>query len=221
MAAALGPPVFFPNPLLGWLFLAILLGFALVGAYWDLRTRAIPKWVPLALLALGVVLQVMRGAWLGYDEVQVWALGANGVALGVVDAILFGLTGFAVAFGLFFVMWILRICGGGDVKQFAAIGAWIGPVHALWLLAGSTVVLLIQSVAVLMIGLLVRGPFETLAKHGKQNPQKQNAPRGMTYSLPLAIAVGIMMPWFWRFDLELAPRPSVPISTPSTAQGGG
>jgi prepilin peptidase CpaA len=41
--------------------------------------------------------------------------------------------GWAVGLALFLPMFMLRGIGGGDVKLLAALGAWIGPLPAVWL----------------------------------------------------------------------------------------
>ena len=219
MLAAVDRPPFFPDPFVGWSFFLVLMGFALVAAWWDFRTRAIPKWIPVSLLVIGVVFQMVRGGWLGAIGAEVWVLGAEGSVVGVFDGLLFAAAGFALGFAVFFAMWILRICGGGDVKLFAAIGAWIGPAWALWVLMGSTVVLIVQSVGWMMATALIRGPAAA-TRHTKaaSTPATQ---RGMTYSLPLAVALALMMLWFWRFDLRLATRMNPASQTANRINRGG
>src|SRR3954452_23150425 len=98
------------NPLCH-LLLMLLPMFALLGcaAAIDLRSRRIPNWLTAALAAAGMVQSflTLHGS-LGISPSQ--------ALLGV-------LTGLALNVGLF----ILRIRGGGDVKLFAAVGAWVGP----------------------------------------------------------------------------------------------
>ena len=36
-----------------------------------------------------------------------------------------------VAFGAFFLLWVLGLVGGGDVKLFAAVGGWLGWLHVV------------------------------------------------------------------------------------------
>ncbi len=205
-----GPP-YFPSATVGWIFFLILMGFTVVAAWRDLKTRTIPKWIPLALLAVGIALQVTRGAWLGSQGETVWIFGAQGAALGALDAFLFAASGFVVGFAAFFAMWILRICGGGDVKLFAAVGVWIGPRWALWVLLGSTVVLVTLSMAWMLWAMVTRGPM-VAASNPKAASSTANS-RGMTYSFPLAAALCLMMLWFWRYDLQLAQRPTTSGST--------
>src|SRR4051812_45423456 len=96
-----------PMSLHQWLMLAPLLALLIIAAAIDLRIRKIPNWLTLSLAGSGLLLSM---------------LGASLITPGA--AILGLLTGFALNFGLF----LLRIRGGGDVKLFAAAGAWVGPV---------------------------------------------------------------------------------------------
>ena len=92
-------------------FLMLVPMFAVLGcaAVIDLRSRRIPNWLTASLAAAGVAASVLPAR----------------TVLGVTpsQAILGLLTGLALNISLF----VLRIRGGGDVKLFAAVGAWVGP----------------------------------------------------------------------------------------------
>jgi prepilin peptidase CpaA len=45
----------------------------------------------------------------------------------------------AVAFAVGFLFFVLRVCGGGDVKLFAAVALWAGPAHFVPMLFYTTV----------------------------------------------------------------------------------
>src|SRR5262249_137668 len=130
-------PFFPPEPVFAWAFCAVLVLLTGLACYTDLRRLTIPKSLTLTALALGLLMNLVRGAWLGATAEAVWTLGAHGGLVGALDALLFSLAGFAVGFGLFFLMWVLGTCGGGDVKLFAALGAWVGPYLALFVLIGT------------------------------------------------------------------------------------
>src|SRR4051812_34982983 len=98
---------FFPDPLFGWIFLAALFGILAVAAWKDLQAMLVPKWLTVPALALGVLFNVVRGVWLSSSGHAAWIFGESGPALGGLDGLLFSLLGFLVAFGLFFLMWIL------------------------------------------------------------------------------------------------------------------
>ena len=93
-----------------WLMLAPMLALLGTAAAIDLRSRRIPNWLTLSLAGSGLLLSML------------------GASLIPPTAALLGLlTGFALNLGLF----LLRIRGGGDVKLFAAAGAWVGPIISL------------------------------------------------------------------------------------------
>src|SRR4051794_18814145 len=128
---------YFPDPLTGWVFLAGLSGLLAVASYTDQRFMKVPKWLSLPALGLGLLASALRGALLGSSGSAVWLLGSGGAGTGALDGLLFALAGFAVGFLLFFGLWLMGVCGGGDVKLFAALGAWIGPVLVVAVLSVS------------------------------------------------------------------------------------
>jgi len=191
---------FFPNMPFGWTFYGVLIAFLAVAAYIDTRRMVIPKWVSLSLLALGVVFNVARGAWLGSEDHVVWQLEPGGPWLGAADGFLFALVGFLVGFIVFFVLWILGVCGGGDLKLFAALSAWVGPSVFFWILALSTVILLVLSLGHMMFQFLARSP-QALAslradkKHNGKVARDPRRARGWTYAFPLALATAFILLW--------------------------
>lgn len=88
--------------------LALLLG---VAVHIDLKERRIPNLLTAIVLGLGLV---TRGVLEGTP--------------GLTSA----LAGAAVAFGLTLPGWWLGGMGAGDVKLMAAVGAWLGPVGAVF-----------------------------------------------------------------------------------------
>jgi prepilin peptidase CpaA len=166
------------------------------------------------MLALGVLFNVVRGALLGAGEKDLWILSGEGLFLGCLDGFLLALFGFLVGFALFFAMWILGTCGGGDVKLMAALGAWVGPKLIVFLMLGSTVVLLVLLVGQVLIGGLKPGAvgsrLQALHAGAKRQGNREPKPRTrrMTYSLPVAVATALLLLWACRVDLHLAePRP--------------
>ena len=83
-----------------------------IGCITDLRSRKIPNELVLAILVSGwlFVLVSSPDAWR--------ALGMS-------------LAGTAVGFGIWIGFYLLGVIGAGDVKFFAAAGAWLGP-GATW-----------------------------------------------------------------------------------------
>jgi len=78
---------------------------AVAAAVTDMRRREIPDWVPLSLFLLSL------GACAAGRHPGSW----GGLLLGVV-----------VAFGFSFILFQLRLLGGGDVKLLTAMGAALG-----------------------------------------------------------------------------------------------
>src|SRR3970282_986 len=85
---------------------------------WDVTRRRIPN--PLVLMGLlaGLALRVPGG----------WGPLASGLA------------GAGLAFAITFPLFMLRGLGGGDVKLFAAVGAFMGPSGFISALVGSAIV---------------------------------------------------------------------------------
>lgn len=78
---------------------------AIMITYMDVRYRRIPNKLVLLILIGGLVLNGVFGAWQG---------------------LLTSLGGFAIAFGVMFLLHAFGTMGAGDVKLFAAIGAVVG-----------------------------------------------------------------------------------------------
>ncbi len=100
-------------------------------AVWDLRTREIPDWIPVAILGWACLATAA-----GWHQVT-WMGGILGALLGL------GLAG---------AVFYLGGLGGGDVKLLAAIGAAVGPAALLSILAWTA-----AAGAVLALVALARG----------------------------------------------------------------
>jgi len=86
----------------------------------DLRSRRIPNWLVFPFLLSGIVVSPLRHDWQGNSHGFGWhGLGQSlaGIGLSLLINII-----------PFFMGWT----GGGDVKLFAAIGAWVGPSQLFW-----------------------------------------------------------------------------------------
>lgn len=87
----------------GVVFIALL--FA---ACWsDVVRRRVPNVLVLVLAVLGIVYSVSDGVWF--------------------HGLLSGLGGLTLGLLIWLPSWVVRLLGGGDVKLFAAAGAWLGP----------------------------------------------------------------------------------------------
>jgi prepilin peptidase CpaA len=90
---------------------AVSLALATVACGWDLKTRRIPQVLTLGGALAGLVFHSLNG----------------GASAGFASA-----TGWALGIAIFFVPFALGGLGAGDVKLLGAIGAWLGPMNAIW-----------------------------------------------------------------------------------------
>jgi prepilin peptidase CpaA len=195
-------PTFFPDYLFGWAFYLTLVGFMALATFSDLRRMIIPKWISLTLLGLGLLFNVVRGAWLGSLGLPVWQLGVNGTLVGGVDGLLFALSGFALYFVLFTALWCAGVCGGGDVKLFAALSAWVGPTLAFAVLAATVLLMFLTTFAVFVWRFVTAGVWKTARKFKLREH--------FSYASQMALATALVALWAYRVDLHLAapPKPS-------------
>jgi Flp pilus assembly protein protease CpaA len=175
-------PPFFPDPVFAWVFYLALLACALAAVVADLKTQRLPNALTVSTFALGVVLNFVRGAWLGGQQVPGHYFGLTGPFGGVLEGLCFALAGFAAAFAFFFVLWQVRVCGAGDVKLMAAYGAWVGPLWFFFVFAGTILAVLVVMVI-----------WWVYAFARKQNPGLK-----LSYALPAFLSLAPMMLWLWR-----------------------
>jgi len=203
-------PPFFPDPVFGWSFFAALMVLLCAAAVVDLRTARIPKILTITIVITGLMVNIARGYCLGNQNRETWQLGAGSSWIGIADGFLFSLTGLALAFVVFFGMFILGSCGGGDVKLCTGIGAWIGATNTLFLLLVSVVALVVWiGGRILMGGMSVSAPKRSNKASTKKERESGSLPRRqMTFSVPAAVSAAIVMLWAFRVDLQLvSPAP--------------
>lgn len=194
--------IYFPEPVSGWIFFSLLMSFLAVAAVVDQRFAIVPKRVTLWMLGLGVFANLFRGGWLAAHGYPGWWWTTSYISLGALDGFLFALAGLAVGFALFFLLWMLGVCGGGDVKLFAALGAWVGPELVIWVL-GLTILIVMGVVLVKTIWAIARGKLQPV------RPPRDGAPRQRTlirYSLIVLTATLPLLLWVFRTDLRLTAR---------------
>jgi prepilin peptidase CpaA len=114
------------------LFLACVGLFTGAAAVWDFRTRKLPNVLTVPAFAAGLLFHTVFGG-LSYSQ----------------EGLLFALTGFAVGFGMLFLLWLVGGISGGDVKFMGALGCWLGT----WL-----------TVQAFVLGALLAGCIEGLTK---------------------------------------------------------
>jgi prepilin peptidase CpaA len=89
-----------------------VLAVGLVACGFDIATRRIPNWLTAGAALAAVAFHLYTG-------------GFSGAA--------FSFGGLLVGLAIFFPIFALGALGGGDVKLMACLGAWLGPVSALWI----------------------------------------------------------------------------------------
>src|SRR4051812_43928021 len=158
-----------------WACYAIVLLGTITGAVTDQRSGRIPNYLTVALLIAGLIMNAIRGAWLASLGHSVWLFQEPTIPLGILDGLLFGMAGFCLAFSLFFVQWILGVCGGGDLNLFAALGAWVGWTWAVGLLV-VTLICVVVIVLIRGVGRMMRGKpvgFQRPPVHAKTAQKAQ------------------------------------------------
>jgi prepilin peptidase CpaA len=85
---------------------------AVLACIWDLRTRRIPNALTFGAAAAAFVFHFSTGG---------------------TSALAFGVSGWLVGTALLFALFVLGGMGAGDLKLLGALGAWLGPADALWL----------------------------------------------------------------------------------------
>jgi prepilin peptidase CpaA len=194
------PVQFFPNPAFGWVFVAVLLGGLAVAAYTDLKTLKVPKFVTVGLLVAGFLFSLVRGGLNADAGRLTWLFPEADLATGVADGALFSVVGMLSAFAIYFSLWILGVAGGGDVKITTAVGAWLGWKYVLGALLLSYPFVVVFVIFSFIVGYSKKvAPVEGGTKFRK---------RKMSYSLPLACAVAVLLIGGFRYDLGLATPPA-------------
>lgn len=84
----------------------ILIALVITAAIWDLRLRRIPNWLSLSGILTGITLKSFLFGFTGLKS---------------------SLSGMAAGFAIYFVLYLFRAMGAGDVKLMAAVGAFVGP----------------------------------------------------------------------------------------------
>jgi prepilin peptidase CpaA len=111
----------------------------------DLRTRRIPN--PLLIIGLVIAL-AWRGSLAGWAE------------------LVEGLIGFAIGLALLMPGWLLRFTGGGDVKLFAVVGAFVGSPVIFFAFAISMLVGAAFAVAFSVYAWVARGAESPATRYG-------------------------------------------------------
>jgi prepilin peptidase CpaA len=147
-----------------------------LGAAIDMRTRRVPNPLTLGLAAIGVV---FAGAGIG------------GLSLGA------SLAGLALGLALMLPGHLIGATGAGDVKLFAAAGAFIGPAH----IVGAFIYTALAGGAIAMIVALSRRRFRQtvggtallIATAGASAAAVESPTENNRFAYAPAIAIGTML----------------------------
>jgi prepilin peptidase CpaA len=161
---------------------AIAIGVAVIGCITDVRTRRIPNVLTFGAALAGLVYHAVWGAGV-LSSAEGWLVGA-----------------FA-----FIVPFALGGIGAGDLKLLAALGAWLGPHQAIWLVlytgvAGGVIAVFVavihgylrqalSNVWLLLAHWTVSGirPLHEISLEGSQGPR-------LAYAVPILVGT-IMTIW--------------------------
>lgn len=91
----------------------VLVLVVLVAAFFDVRSHRIPNWLTFSGVLLGIALNGFL-----FESAGLW----------------YSLKGLGLAFVVYFVLYLLRGMGAGDVKLMAAVGSAVGPQNWLGIL---------------------------------------------------------------------------------------
>src|SRR6478672_9554450 len=168
------------------IFQGIALAAAVVAAVWDLSTRRIPNFLTFGAAAAAIIVRTTLEGWGGAGS---------------------SIAGWAVGVVLFFPIFALGGMGAGDVKLLGAIGAWVGPLGAVWValfssIAGGVMALLVSAftgyfrqafvnVWVLLMDWRTSGPRPV----ANMTLATNRGPR-LAYAVP--VLAGLMLALWWQ-----------------------
>lgn len=163
-----------------------LLAAVSVAAVTDIRRRRIPNWLSAGTLVLAFILNALicypaplEGVWISAK-------------------------GFALAFGLNLVMYLLRMTGAGDVKLMAAIGAMVGctdfiGIFILNALIGGVLALVLVAVkgrakqTLWNLGYMLSEMTNGRAPYLTREQLDVNSPKALTLPRAVPICLGVLV----------------------------
>ena len=156
--------------------------FTAAAAVWDHRYRRIPNTLTLPVFLAGWVYQGSFHGWSGVGQ---------------------GALGFALGFGMLFILWLIGGGGGGDVKMMGALSVWLGFHLTLLVVILSTTLVVAGTFAAVLFGLLrggLRRELEQRVAAGRSLTGGGSAPavpqrRIMAYAIPVFVATWLVLIW--------------------------
>ena len=133
--------------------------FTAIATATDLKNRKIPNWLTVSSAIIGLLFHIFTAG---------------------LDGVWFSLGGFAVGFGILFVLWMIGGGGGGDVKLMGAVGAWLGPKYTFGIFLLSVFFAIVCMAAVMLYGAL---------KNANKNNESTNVlKKTIPYALPCGLS---------------------------------
>ena len=165
------------------IILLLILGTAIAS---DLRWRAIPNWLTGPSILAGLGLHTVMNQWTGF---------------------VFSLEGAAVGLGVFIILYACGWMGAGDVKLFAAVGAFLGPAQTI---SAAIAIALVGG----LLALVVLGFHQGWRKTGlwlwsyvqtvflTRSAQALTPVQGTAPKVPYAVAIGLgTIGSYWWYPL--------------------
>ena len=156
---------------------------AATGAVSDVRAHRIPNLLNYSALLLGLISSTLVGGWQGLEQ---------------------GVAGALIGGGVFFLFYLVKGMGAGDVKLMAAVGAWLGIKQTVVVMMASAIaggVLAIIYVVfyrrlwstVQNMGELIRFHFTSgVRPHPELNLQDSSSVR-LPYGLAIAVGTAYLL----------------------------
>jgi len=118
-----------------------------------------------------------------------------------------GLAGFAVGFGTYLLLFMVAGGGGGDVKLVGALSVWLGLKLTVWMMAASTLIVIVDVAAITLYRVLRYGMQKwkrdylatgkvdakgkpVLKQETREEKQKR---RILPFAIPVAMATWLLM----------------------------
>jgi prepilin peptidase CpaA len=165
------------EPVVGnWVLAGAMAVFTAVAAGWDLREKRIPNKLTLPVFFAGWAYQILFHGWAGLGDAA---------------------AGFAVGFGVLFVLWFIGGGGGGDVKLMGALSVWMGFYLTLLVLIVSTVAVVLITLGTVfwqMATRVRRAREQQVAAAGERQASRPHR-RILPYAVPVAAATWMVLAW--------------------------
>lgn len=168
-------------PWYAWLYIVGVSGMTLIALVTDLKARRIPNWLTFPMFFAGWIYQAV---FFGGP--------------GLLDAF----AGFALGFGMLFVLWLTAGGCAGDAKLMGALSVWLGFMPTFSVIVVSTAFIAMFHVGTIIYRFFTRG-YRAVRKDLERDRQareagKDVAARGrliLPYAVPLGLATWVVVGW--------------------------